>query len=300
MGRKRSLSVDEFTERFNVDRSGRERRRAERLMGRFAKATFAQYQSDIEYIRRCSEKTNHDSLDQQWFSAFIDIQLSSGTGAEVVGRMKAAYRVWLVINGQVINEVIWSSLGWEISGVRRMAAEFKSPRGAIGFDKLIKVIQVSHELGHELYTAGLLLAFSACLRHTQIMTLTVSDVLFDQREVADVVLRLRSGNKGKGNAARTSYPRTAFGCKKLLGYVTQQRGDAELLFPFWDRKIANWVIKTTALKEGWDCNQTWGGVHCIRHGARITQDTSLDTAMKLEMRKGGWKSVSACVWYSRI
>lgn len=268
MGRKRSLSVDDFTVKFKErNEAQRESRRVERVLSRYAKESYKQYLSDIKYICACSDATGNISTDQTWFSSFVDVQLSEGVGAEVVGRLKAAYRVWLVLNGVELDEVLWISLGWEIAGVKRAANELKVPRGAIGFDKLLQVIEVAHELGHSLYTAGFLLAFSACLRHAHVMTLKVSDVLFDGREQDDVVLRLRFGNKDKfpsSGGARQSYPRTAFGCKNLLMHVTLGRGDSELLFPFWDRKVANWIIRTTSIKCGWDSSQTWEGLHPAR------------------------------------
>jgi hypothetical protein len=296
MGRKRAWSPDSFAEVFCDRRDQLERRRIEMVLQRYDEKTAKQYASDIAYIKTCAEECGDDPLDQAWFADFLTLQMER-CSAEVGGRIKAAYKIWLQTNRIEIDLPLWKLLGWAVEGHRKKTNEGKPVRGAITFDKLLQLCEVCARAGASPYISGFLVVYCACLRHCQISSMIAGDVSFPPGPHARILCRI--GNKGK-LANNTNRTHTAFGGQKLLREVVKGKAQKERLFPFWDHDFARWLVREAAKSFEWHPGYIWDGVHNVRYGARQDLANDIEESMRREMAKGAWQSWSACVWYARL
>lgn len=303
MGRTRLVSVEKYAIFRSVTSKGRDERRKGRLLKRLQPGTSRMYLSDMKYICKCALVTQQDPLSDVFFSEFLDVQMVAGASGAVVTRLKAAYLCLRRMENRPVDSDWWHQLTMEVEGERTYQEAAKAPTGAVDWEKLLQLQQVCFASGLPMYASGFALALCAGLRHQQLQNLVVSDLLF-QSSGDDVTLRIRAACKRKGEDGRAvrkeGMAKTAFGAKYLLQHLKEGKADCEKLFPHWCAKTANGIISMTAAVQRWSSSCVWRGMHCLRHGARLSHELSLQRLALQEMQKGGWKTKAMSDYYGKV
>jgi len=179
-------------------------------------------------------------------------------------------------------------------------------RGAILYAHLNVLLEYTANVGFPEYVWGFIVAHAALLRHTELMKLAADCVVFPDRGAP--VLRIVGGKGDRHDMAedeehglpegeqfvRADGEHDVPGTLRLL--LSLSKGG--LLFPTWNRHVANKIIQECAQAHHWPDKVKWS-FHCLRHGkcAQMKMD-GVDLAER--MLRGRWKSRDVCEDYSKV
>jgi len=180
-------------------------------------------------------------------------------------------------------------------------------RGAILDMHLEQLINFTMALGQCDYAWGFIVGHAALIRHSELMRLTADCVAFPP--LGATVLRI-VGGKGQHHEGADEDHGLPDGedfvraegrddvRETLELLVSLANGKEGLLFPKWNRKVANDIIRQCAEARGWTKKVQWS-FHCLRHGkcAQMKLD-GVDLAER--MLRGRWKTRAVCEDYSKI
>ena len=177
-------------------------------------------------------------------------------------------------------------------GAKKACKAFKA-RGALSETKLQALVEWLLEQKEHDYARGMVVTFYGLLRHSDLIRLRPSDVEFGENEVLLSII----GGKGRGKEHVDEVRATE--ARKTLQAAVESAAMrfARSLFPDWSKERANELIRTFAVKAGWDPLLKWT-MHSLRHGfAAHLQRSGISEAERKQ--RGRWSSSKVANWYAR-
>ena len=171
----------------------------------------------------------------------------------------------------------------------------QTKRGPLQEDKILELVNYCALQGEREYAGGFVVSFHALLRHEDVMKLTGDCIMF----TVGGGWRLKIV-EGKGRPAGHVEWISGQDCPGTLEKLSRlDRGTARL-FPTWNQKRANELIKEAAAHFNWEYK---GIPHAVwvHHGCRIGKATDLyEGGMDIVdlMERGRWESKRMALHYA--